>query len=156
MAGIVGQYNTVPRIKTLRSNKIISPVAGSNPVDLGFVELPNVRGQVSFTITASDDPAGISASFCVTGGFGAWPEDPTQNWYFDRNTNVNCTIVSPLQNRLDVTTNVSAFGGTDRQYTIIFNPGHMYPPQIRQTSVSIVGPNTLSVLMIKQLLVQGF
>lgn len=156
MAGIVGHYNSIPRIKTLRSNKVIPPVAGINPVDLGYIELPNVRGQVSFTIIASDDPVGISASFSVTGGFGSWPDDPTQNWYFDRNTNIRCTVTSPLQNTLDITTNLSAFGGTDRQYTIIFNSGQSYAPQISQTSVSIIGPNTLTVSMVKQLVVQGF
>lgn len=156
MAGIVGQYNIVPRIKTLRSNKVIPPVGGSNPIDLGFVELPNVRGQVSFTITASDDPARVSASFDVTGGFGEWPEDPTQDWFFNKNSNINCTVTSPVKNRLDVSTAVAGLGGTNRQYTVIFNPGQSFSPQIRQTSVAIIGNNTLTVLIVKHIVVQGF
>jgi hypothetical protein len=156
MAGIVGQYNVVPRIRTVRSIKIISPVGGDNPVDLGFVELPNVRGQVSFTIIASDDPSGVSASFNVTGGFGEWPDDPTHDWYVDTNTIVNCIVTSPVKNRIVVTTELSAIGGTDRQYTIIFNPGNPFSPQIRQTSVAIIGNNTLTVEMVKYLVMSGF
>ena len=72
-----GSYNSEPRLNTIYSNNIISPVAGVNPVDNGYVKLPNVRGQLSISITSGDNS--YTSSFDVVGGFGEFMLDYTQN-----------------------------------------------------------------------------
>lgn len=156
MAGIVANYNQVPRIRTIVSNGVFPPVGGVNVADTGLVSLPNVRGQLHFDIIVSDDPATVLASFDVVGGFGDYPQDPTQDFYVVDNSLVNCTVTAPVKNTLQISTLLAGLGGTDRQYTLQFIPNQSYPPSIQQTSVNLIGNNTLTVRITKQIFVQGY
>ena len=152
MAGITSFYNQVPRIRNVRTNKIILPIGGSNPADLGPVILPNVRGQVSYIIISGDNS--FTSSFSVTGGFGDFPDDWTQDWYFNVSSNVNCTVRTLQKNRLEVTTPAADAGG--RQYNFEFKPVQSIGPTIRQNSVNTIGNFSLTVRIQKQNIVEGF
>ena len=149
MAGITASYNVVPRIRNLISDKIIVNPGGGNPVDLGQVQLPNVRGQLTFVVT--DLTTNFFWSVEIQGGYGSFPGDSTQNFYGNPISAVNCSIIALQNNRLQVTTPAADSGG--RVYVLQFFPVQSVGPTINQTSVnSIVGD--LSVKIIKQLLVQ--
>lgn len=164
MAGIVAQYNEIPRIRQVITNKIIYPVGGSNPADVGLTPLPNIRGQVKITLIAGDDPSlgnvPASASFSVSGGFGDFPDDPTQNFHRVVNSEVNCTVAEPALNIFVITTapDVSGAGlaGTPRQYRMEFSPKQSFGPQIQRTGGALLGNNTLTVRMTKQNVIQDF
>ena len=149
---VIAQYNSVPKLSTLNSNKIINPVSGSNPVDLGTVNLPNVRGQVSISIISGDN--GFMSSFDVIGGFGEYYTQWSQNWYPQTASELNCTVKVPQVNRMEVITPLIDAGG--RVYVLQFFPIQSYGPTIRQVSVNIIGNNTLSVRLVKRLNVQGW
>jgi hypothetical protein len=151
MFGISASYNSVPRMRELISSKIISPDGGGiNPVDLGPVELPNIRGQVTYTIISGDNL--FMSMFKITGGFGEWPEDSTQNWSVPANSEVNCIVkTAPQRNRIEVTTPSLDAGG--RMYIFNFVPYQSFGPNIQQTSINIIGNNTLTVKAEKTLLV---
>ena len=152
MAGIVGSYNRVPRLREIVTNEIISPISGSNPVDLGEVTLRNVRGQVQYTIISGDNL--FTSMFKVVGGFNEWPNDPTRNWYPVNGSEVNCTIKSPQINKIEITTPAPDAGG--RVYILTFVPLQSYGPTIRQNSVNIIGNNTLTVRAVKNINVEGY
>lgn len=149
---IVAQYNQVPRMRTIVGKKIIYPVGGSNPADLGNVELPNVRGQVKITIISGDNS--FMSMFDITGGFGDWPGQYTQNWWPQPTSAVNCTIRTLQTNRIEVTTPPADAGG--RVYIFNFFPYQSIAPTVRQNSVNIIGNNTLTVSLNKEILQQGF
>jgi hypothetical protein len=67
MAGLVGYYTSVPRIRKVNTNTIIEAVAGSNPINSGAYQLPNVRGELTMNFTSVD--SGYSFSFEVVGGW---------------------------------------------------------------------------------------
>jgi len=152
MAGLVSYYNQVPRLRNIITNSVISPISGSNPVDLTPVSITNVRGQVTFEIISGDNS--YTSSFSVVGGFGDFPEDYTQNFYLLGNSNVGCTVNQLCVNRLEIITPVADAGG--RRYILQFKPVQSIGPTINQTSVNIIGNNTLTIKMIKQNIIQGF
>lgn len=156
MAGIVGVYNQIPRMRNLVSNKIIKPESGSNPVDLGEVSIPNIRGQVRFRIKADDDPQNIFCEFSVTGGFGEYPQAWSQNWRLEELSLVNCSARTLQENRFEITSEVSSFGGIDRRYVLEFKSSQSFGPTIQQISPSTLGSNSLTVTQTKQTLIEGF
>lgn len=152
MAGIVSQYNQVPRMRRVVTNNVIPPSGGTNPVDAGPVKLSNIRGQLLIEGVASD--SSLLWSFQVFGGFGDYPKDFTQSFYLEPNTEVNCTVVQPSKNLFRITTPAADSGG--RVYELLFFPVQSVGPTIRQTSVNSIGNNTFTLTMIKHLLVAGF
>lgn len=152
MSGVTGVYNNVPRLRALRSRKPIVPSGGANPVDTQAVDLPNIRGQVSITLVASD--TGHVAIFEVVGGFGEWPGQPTLDWYFSVGTSLGCTVTTLQKNRLQIETPVGDAGG--RVYVMNFFPLAGFGPNITQTSVNILGAATLTVTLSKTLIVSGY
>ena len=152
MAGIVGNYNTVPRLREIVTNEVISPVLGSNPADLGQVTLKNVRGQVQYIIISGDNL--FTSMFKVVGGFGEWPGDWSQNWYPVPRTEVNCSIRVLQENRLEITTPAADAGG--RVYILNFVPLQSFGPNIRQISVNSIGNNTLTVRTSKNVGTEGY
>jgi hypothetical protein len=152
MIGLVGNYNQVPRMRAINSRLPITPVAGSNPVDLGDVSLPNTRGQLTIIGEASD--TNVRWTFQVTGGFGEYPGVYTRNFAFIPGSTENCTVLEVSKNFLRITTDVADAGG--RVYDMRFNPIQSVGPTIRQTSVNIVGNNTLTIQLNKVFVVEGF
>jgi len=145
-------YNSVPRLREIVSNAIISPVGGSNPADLGDVSIPNVRGQVDYTIISGDNS--FTSMFKVVGGFGSWPGEWSQDWNPVNGSAVNCTILVLQKNRIQITTPVGDAGG--RVYIFNFSFLQSFAPMIRQNSVNIIGNNTLTVRAIKYINVEGY
>lgn len=145
ISGISGNYNNEPRINTIYSNNIISPVLGANPVDSGYVKLPNVRGQLSIVIISEDNS--FTSSFNIIGGFGEYSTDYTQNWYPQTFSYINCVVTVLMMNIIQIQTPVADAGG--RTYIMQFFPVLSMGPQIRQTSLNIIGNNILTVKMIK-------
>ena len=141
-------YSYVPRIKKTNSVTYFNPSGGVNAVDAGPLDLKNVRGSVTIIIRADDDPALLSASFTVRGGFGEWPDQYTQNWYNIKGGEYNCTVTSPSINTIIVDTVLAGFGGTDRQYTFTFYASQSVAPKVQSTGAAI-GNNVLQINMIK-------
>lgn len=146
-SGIYAQYNPQLRVKTQKSNTIIPPVLGVNPVDTTAVPLHNIRGEVTITISTTDDPVGTEASFLIRGGYGQYPDDPTWNWYIDSFSLEYCTAVQIVQNTFEITTLAPL---VIRTYTFIFNPRIMYGPTIQRTGGVLLGTETLTVTQSKQ------
>lgn len=151
VSGTLANYNSEPRLRTLYSNNIISPVAGANPVDSGYVVLPNVRGQISVVIISGDNS--FMSSFNIVGGFGSYSTDPTQNWYPQTFSYMNCVVTQLMPNIFQIQTPVADAGG--RTYIMQFFPVQSMGPQIRQTSLNIIGNNTLNVRLIKNEVLPG-
>ena len=158
MAGIVGQYNSMPRIKNMATTKIIQPSGGTNPVDTGAVSLPNVRGQVTYTIIVDGDPIGASISFSMIGGFGEFPSDWSKNWHFKGQSNINCSVAKINTNIYEVTGDLGLFPGppTNKVYQFIFSRAQSFSPTIEQTTLNLVGNNNLNVSMSKSLVIEGW
>lgn len=152
IAGTLAVYNSEPKIRTLYSNNVIPPVAGSNPVDVGYVKLPNVRGQLHVQITSGDN--NYTSSYNITGGFGEFAGDYTQNWYPETFSPVGCVVTVLLTNTIQITTPVADAGG--RIYIMQFFPVQGVSPQIRQTSANIIGNNNLTVNLIKRYVSNGW
>jgi hypothetical protein len=152
MAGLVSYYNQIPRIKTIKTNFIINPVAGSNPADVSPISITNVRGQVAFQITSGDN--NYTSSFSVTGGFGDFPQDYTQNFYYNGSSAQNCTVNQISVNIIEVITPVADAGG--RRYVLEFKPVQSIGPTIQQTTLNVLGNNSLFITMTKQNIIQGF
>lgn len=165
MAGITAQYNEVPKILQVVTNRIIEPEGGINPIDIGEFTLPNVRGQINITIIAGDDPTlgNISSfsSFSITGGFGEFPGDNTQNFYLADNSEKNCIVTTPAVNIFVINTTPSIADiapplGLSRQYRLTFTPLQSYPPKIMHTGGPLIGNNTVTIKMVKQNIIQDF
>lgn len=152
MSGITGIYNVVPRLRAIISRTPILSSGGANPVDTTVITLPNVRGQVSVSIVASD--TGQSSTFEVVGGFGAWPGEPTLDWYYTVNTAIGCTVTTLLKNRLQIETPVTDAGG--RVYVMNFSPLAGFGPNITQTSVNVLGAANLTVTLSKVVFAGGY
>lgn len=152
MAGLVAYYNQVPRFRTITTNKVIQPVGGANPVDSDEVLLPNVRGQVQIMVISGDNS--YVSGFDLKGGFGDFPQDWTQDWYPNAGTEIGGTISVPVKNTIVLTTDVADAGG--REYTFVFEPVQSFGPTIRQNSVNVIGNNNLTVILKKQVVVQGW
>jgi hypothetical protein len=146
ISGISGSYNSEAPIRTLYSNNIISPVAGVNPADSGYVKLNNTRGQINVSITSGDNS--YTSSFNITGGFGKFSTDSTQNWYPETHSANGCVVTVPVLNTIRIETPIADAGG--RVYFMQFFPVQGVAPQIRQTSVNIIGNNILTVKLIKK------
>ena len=151
MAGITNFFTSVPRIRTIRTNKIFPSVGGANPVDAGAQQLPNIRGQLTITGTSSN---GYSWGLQITGGFGEFPDSPTQDFYFAVGTNMNCTVTTLQKNRIRVETEAADAGG--RVYILQFYPFTAVPATIRQISVNVLAAEDLSVLIERPSLLPGF
>jgi len=148
MAGLVGQYNQVPRLfNQVAINKIL-------PTTIHPVIMKNVRGQVLISIFQSDGPPGVFSSFGVTGGFGEWPDDYTRNWYFSAASTYNCSITSPAINIMDVTTMAPNF--PSRTYRFIFSFNQSVPPTVQLIGGAPIGVETITVNQTKQSLIEGF
>lgn len=146
VSGTLAAYNSESIIKTINTNNIISPVAGANPVDSGYVKLPNIRGQLFVSITSGDNS--YTSSFNIIGGFGQFSTDSTQNWYPETFSPLGCTVTMAVLNTIQIQTPVADAGG--RTYFIQFFPVLGVGPQIRQTSANIIGNNTLTVVLLKR------
>jgi len=118
MAGLVGYYTSVPRLKKLNSRANIQAVLGLNPINSGPVKLPNVRGQLTFNVTSVD--SGYSFSLEIVGGWGETQDAYTQNFYFVTGTEVGCTVTSTIVNTIEVVTPAGDGGG--RTYQFVFYP----------------------------------
>jgi hypothetical protein len=151
MAGIVNFYTSVPRVRNIITNKVILSVAGANPVDAGPVELPNVRGQLTFDVTSGN---GFNWGLEIIGGFGEFPDDWTRNFTFSVGTERNCTVDTPQLNTIEVTTPAADAGG--RRYVFNFFPPTSVPGTIQQTSVNVLGVEDLTVTITKPTLLPGF
>ena len=148
--GIMGINQIIPRIRSLVTSDIIYSVAGSNPVDISFVKLTNIRGQLSMSGVASD--TGIVWAFQVQGGAdGDYASDTSRNYYFITGTNTNCTVNTLYTNRLEILTPIADAGG--RRYIIDFVPLASFGPSINQTSINVLGAANLTVTTTKILLV---
>jgi len=145
MAALLAQTNSLPLLRSVVGTTIFPPDGGSNVVDSAQQPLKNIRGQLVIQIVASDDPTNLFCTFTVTGGFGDFPTDPTRNFYVDLGQNFNCSITTLGVNNFIVNSELSGMGGTDREYTFIFNPGLSFGPTVRQTSGNTIGNNTLTV-----------
>lgn len=145
MAALLAQTNSIPRLRNIIGTTIFPPSGGSNVVDSSQQPLKNIRGQLVVQIVASDDPPNVFCTYSITGGFGEYPTNQTRDFYVDLSQNFNCDITTLGVNNIVVNSNVSSFGGTDREYTFIFNPGLSFGPTVRQTSVNTIGNNTLTV-----------
>lgn len=150
MSGTSAIYSTEPRLRALRSIKNIVSVAGANPIDLGDITLPNIRGAVEVRVLSTD--TNHVSSFQVVGGYGAWPGEPTLNWYFSTGTNVGCTVSTLFTNRIQIVTPVIDAGG--RTYVFNFSPIASFPPSITQTSANILGAADVTVTLSKTVLNQ--
>lgn len=118
MAGLVGYYTSVPRIRKVNTNTIIQAIAGSNPINSGPVELPNVRGQLTINFESVD--SGYTFSAEIQGGWGETQDAYTQNFYFSTGTEVGCTVITPVLNTIEFTTPAGDSGG--RTYQMVFYP----------------------------------
>ena len=147
-SGNSAYYNSETRFNTIFSNNVISPVAGVNPADGGYVDLPNVRGQLTVSIISGDNS--YTSTFNVTGGFGQYPNDYTMNWYPELFSAVGCTLSYPSINIIQITTPAADAGG--RTYLMQFFTAFSVGPQIRQTSVNLIGNNTLTVKIFKTII----
>ncbi len=141
MAGIIQIYNSIPRLKRVVTNKIISPVSGANPADAGPVKLPNTRGNLIIVGTSGDNS--FSWTLEVNGGHGRFPTDFTQNFFFQIGSNVNCTVITLQTNKLEITTPAGDSGG--RKYILQFKPLQSVPPTVQQITGNIIGNNTLTI-----------
>ena len=145
MAALLAQTNSLPRVRSIVGTTIFPPSGGSNVVDSFQQTLKNIRGQLVIQIIASDDPTNVYCTFSVTGGFGDFQTDPTRDFYVDLSQNFNCSITTLGINNFVVNSELAALGGTNREYTFIFNPGLSFGPTVRQTSGNSIGNNTLTV-----------
>lgn len=146
-AGVYAQYNPQLRLSNQKSFTQIAPILGVNPVDIGTVELKNIRGYVYISLSATDDPTGTYASFAVKGGYGRYPEDYTWNWYVDAFSLEWCVVTQLSINTFSLTTLAPL---VPRTYTISFNPGISYPPVITRTGGPLLGTETLVITQNKQ------
>lgn len=147
-SGNAAYYNSEKRLNTIYSNNVISPIAGVNPVDGGYVDLPNIRGQLTISITSGDNS--YTSSFIVTGGFGQYPNDYTINWNLNLFSAVGCTLSYPSLNIVQINTPVADAGG--RTYLMQFFTAFSVGPQIRQTSPNLIGNNILTVKIFKTII----
>lgn len=152
VAGTLAVYNSEPKIRTIHSNNVIAPIAGANPADTAYVKLPNVRGQLHVEITSGDN--NYTSSYDITGGFGEFAGDYTQNWYPETFSPVGCTVTVPFTNVIQITTPAADAGG--RIYFMQFFPVQGVGPQIRQTSANIIGNNILTVKLLKRYVSNGW
>jgi len=143
--GTFGNYNSETPIRTIYSNNIIAPVSGVNPVDLGYVKLPNIRGYLTITIISTDNS--YKSIFEITGGWGEYATDYTQNWYPQTFSFVGCVVTVLFQNTIQIQTPVADAGG--RTYIMQFFPVQSVGPQIKQSSINIIGNNNLIVKITK-------
>lgn len=134
-------YNVIPNITQTNSIKTIKPVGGSNPVDSVPVTLQNIRGQIRISVTSKDN--NFTSAFNVVGGFGEFRTSPTQNFYANLNSAINCTIDNSTLNQVVITTPAADAGG--REYTFIFIPYQAFPPSIERTGGAVIGNNDLDV-----------
>lgn len=152
MAGIVANYNVVPRLRSIVTNSVINPIGGVNPADLAPVNLTNVRGQLGVQITSGDNS--YSTAFSVTGGFGAYSTDYTRNFYLVPNSVTGATVNEIAVNRLEILTPGADAGG--RRYILQFRASQAFGPTIYQTSVNTIGNNPLTVTVSKYAITEGF
>lgn len=124
------------------SVKTIEPVGGSNPADLSPVSLPNMRGMVTYTIR-SDDNA-YETTFTVQGGYGEFSSDATREFYLVPFTS-DSGVTQMIPNRIVINTPVADAGG--RVYVLNFVTAQTFGPTIAQSSVNIIGNNSLTVTM---------
>lgn len=134
-------YNLVPRIKQTNNRFIIEPVGGVNPVESSPIIIPNIRGQLTFTLISGDN--NFMCTFQVEGGFGEFRDAPTQNFYFVGGSETNCTIDNSTLNTIVVATPATDNGG--REYTLVFTPFQTIAPTIEKTAGASIGDNTLTV-----------
>lgn len=149
---IVGSYNTVPRIDTRTATFKSLSDGTSNPVDTAAQTISNIRGQLTINIFQSDNPTGVFSTFAVTGGFGAWPDDSTRNWYSSPN-GVYCNVTEPVINTFQVTTSAPA---VVRTYQFVFSYNLSEGPTIQRIGGALLGTNNLVVTLSKNYNIEGF
>lgn len=143
---ITAQYNPQRRFRKVSSTVTSASVAGVNPIDTSDVELKNLRGKVTVTISATDDPLGTFTSFVVNGGHGQFPDDPTWNWYVDIFSVEWCTVSQTVPNVIVVTTTAPL---VVREYTFTFNPRLQYPPKVTRSGGVLLGAANVSFTLEK-------
>jgi len=148
MAGLVGQYNQVPRLFNQVAVTDVPPESVALPT-----YLKNIRGQTLISIVQSDSTPGVFSSFGVTGGFGEWPDDYTRNWYFVAGSFYNCAITNlPLPtNTIDIVT--TAPNTPIRKYRFVFSPNQSVPPVVQMIEGD---PVLVTFRQSKQSLIEGF
>lgn len=147
-----GQYNIMPCLKTRFVNFKSLSVAGANPIDSNYIQLPNIRGQLMITITQSDSPALVGSTFFVTGGFGQFPQESTLNWYASTQT-TNCIVSESIINEIIVTTTAPA---ALRQFLFKFSFNQGFGCKVKQISINPLGVNDVTILLSKSFVVEGF
>lgn len=152
MAAIVGIYKKVPRIRRVVTNKIITPEAGVNPVDIQPVALPNIRGALTFEVTSADN--NFTWSLEIDGGIGQFPQCCDNNFAFIVGSNTNSTVTTPQVNRIMVTTPAGDAGG--RVYVLQFYPFSSIGPTIQKTLGVNIGNNNLTVRITKFIVTESY
>lgn len=152
MAGIVGAYNTVPRIDTRTATFKSTSDGVTNPVDTSPQQISNIRGQLTINIFQSDNPPGVFSTFSVTGGFGEWPDEYTRNWYSSPN-GIFCSVVEPSLNTFEVTTSAPAVA---RTYRFVFFYNLSQGPTIQKIGGADLGAANLVVTLSKNFIIEGF
>lgn len=150
-SAITAQYSCVPRIQDIVSQKIIASGGVTNIIDSGFVSLANMRGKVTFSMTTTDAPT-AEFGFNVVGGFGVYPDSPYRSWEINKAGLVNCTVIKSFDNNFVLTTVAPAIV---RQYNVVFSPNATVAPKIRQTSVTLLGVEDITITMTKRRVVEG-
>jgi hypothetical protein len=125
-------YTSISRVQTLVNTNVYTSTVddSTKTIDGSASKIGNIRGIVTYTVTASD--TSYAFSFQVLGGFGEYPDKYTQDWDFIPYTDINCTIEIPIKNTIIVTTN-----DIGRVYTFIFQPYQSVATTIERTSGTI-------------------
>ena len=143
MSGFSGYSTIVPRIVPRPVSLTIEPDGGSNPINGSAVAIQDARGDpINYILVSKDND--FMCSFELVGGYGRWPEDQTNNFFFRRKTNVNCTVTTTSQNVFEIVTPASDAGG--RTYELrLYRTGAKVPPTIEQTAGAVIGNNDFVV-----------
>lgn len=152
--GIVGNFNLVPRLREVNTPQLIASDGVNNPIDLGTVDLINVRGQVRYQFAPSD--SGFTWSINVVGGFGKCQGTHTQDTYYTPLT-VSPNTVSidtPAKNIIRMTTPAADAGG--RVYELVFSPVLSVGPTFILLAGTALGTADITVTSTKYLNIQGF
>lgn len=147
--GIVGQFNVVPRLRELRTARVIESDGVNNPIDLGVVQIQNVRGQVIWRFRPDD--SGFEWTIYVVGGFGMCQGAHTQDTYYTGGSvspnTVN--IVTPAKNIIRMITPVADNGG--RTYELVFSPSLSVGPTLTLVSGASLGASDITATSTKYL-----
>lgn len=144
----VGFYSQLPKLKTIPS---FVEVDGAD-LSFSFVDLPNIRGQVSIIIQFTVGQKTI-ALFDVFGGFGDYPETLTNNFNVVPFSESNCTITKISQNTIRVDVIPQGTEGAV-SYIFVFSPVSTVGPKV-QALQDLTG-QIVKFTLTKQRIIEGF